>query len=125
MEPTNPARVRVMTAEQKARKQETDRLYKQRNQPHVAAISLAYYHEKLKADPIYIAKRKVQYERYSTENKEALRAKGRAYYKALKDADPTFRCGKRGRPRKVLAPGDALEGETPGDALEGETPGCV
>jgi hypothetical protein len=99
-----------MTEEQRVRKALTDKLYRERSKEHVAEIGRLYYHSTLKHDQEYKDARKKQYDRYYASNVELLREKGRAHYQTLKDADPTFHNGKRGRPRKI----QTLESAPPG-----------
>jgi hypothetical protein len=89
---------RIMTADQKERKKETDRLYRERAKEHIKELLHNYYVDKQRDNEDYHIKRKA----YRDENIDIIRTKDMDRYHAKKRADPTFHAGKRGRPRKVV-----------------------
>lgn len=93
-----------MSPEQRERKRETDRLYRERARDHIRQIQKDHYDLTMKGNSEYIEHKRA----YREANAATLRDKANAAYRAKKEADPTYRSGKRGRPCKavVTAPDD-------------------
>ena len=88
-----------MTPEQRERKKETDRLYRERSTEKIAELQRRYYTSVLKPDPDFLVRNRAYSRQYYAENKVELGRIQVAKYQAKKEADPTFRAGKRGRPK--------------------------
>jgi hypothetical protein len=99
-----------MTVDQKDRKRETDRLYRERAKDHIKELLHNYYVDKQRDNEEYKLKKKA----YRDENIDIMRAKDVERYHAKKQADPTFHAGKRGRPRKIPQEKEDIFDQTPG-----------